>query len=327
MRRNLDWQGIVFLSIGLSTLQYVLEEGNRNDWFDSRLITGACIVSAASLLAFIYQELTAPAPAVNLRLFRDPVFASATVIGSVMFSNLMANMFMLPVYMQELLGFTALKSGITLVPRALVMMVATPIVGRLYGRVSPRVLIAIGVACVALGSLDMGGFTLQTSDTGIIRTLLLQGIGFSCLFVPLTTVALSYVPRVQLADGTGLNSVCRQFGGSAGLAIYGTLLTQFATQARAGLAAHLDASRPDVMQRLSAISAGMMRHGMDERSARAAALAVLNGQVARQSAMIAFERIFILTGAVMLLLLPLVFVLRDKAHHEDGGRTGARAAG
>jgi DHA2 family multidrug resistance protein len=316
MRRNLDWQGIAYMSVGLAALQYVLQEGNRNDWFDSKAITLATIAAAVGIVAFIVQELRAPAPAVNLRLFRDPTFASATVIGGIMFANLMANMFLLPLFMQELLGFTALKSGLALMPRALVMMVAAPIVGRIYNRVSPRLLVALGLVCVALGSLEMGRFTLQTSDTGIIATLLLQGVGFSLLFVPLTTVALSHVARTQLTDASGLNSLVRQFGGSAGLAIYGTLLEQYSTRARAALAVHVDPYRPEVAQRLELMTRGMIAQGMDAATAHTAALKALAGAVARQGAMIAFEKTFMLTGFMMLTLLALVFFLRSKDHEE-----------
>jgi MFS transporter, DHA2 family, multidrug resistance protein len=227
-------------------------------------------------------------------------------------------MFLLPVFMQEMLGFTALKSGLALMPRALVMMVATPIVGRIYNRVSPRLLVALGLVCVALGSLDMGRFTLQTSDTGIIATLLLQGVGFSLLFVPLTTVALSHVARTQLTDASGLNSLVRQFGGSAGLAIYGTLLEQYTTRARAALAVHVDPYRPEVAQRLDLMTRGMIGRGMDAATAKAAALKALAGTVARQGAMIAFEKTFMLTGFMMLTLLALVFFLRSKDHETAG---------
>ena len=325
MRRNLDWQGIVYMSVGLASLQYVLQEGNRNDWFASRAITVATVLAVTGIVAFVAQELHAKAPAVKLRMFRDTTFASATVIGGIMFANLMANMFLLPVYMQELLGFTALKSGVALVPRALIMMVVTPIVGRLYNRTSPRLLVAIGLTCVAVGSVNMGHFTLETSSAGIIFTLLLQGVGFSCLFVPLTTVALSHVPRTELTDASGLNSLVRQFGGSAGLAIYGTLLDQSTTRSIAALSEHVDPYRPEVTERLAMLTRGMMAHGMDALSARAAALRVLAGFVARQGTMIAFEKIFMLTGFMMLALLPLTFFLRSK-DHEDAARERRRAA-
>jgi len=325
MRRDLDWQGILYMSVGLAALQYLLQEGNRLDWFDSKLVAVAAIVAGAALAAFVIQELHAPAPAVNLRLFRDPTFASATVIGGIMFANLMANMFLLPVFMQELLGFTALESGLALMPRALIMMVATPIVGRIYNRVSPRLLVALGVLLVALGSLDMGRFTLETSTTGIIDTLLLQGVGFSLLFVPLTTVALSHVARTQLTDASGLNSLVRQFGGSAGLAIYGTMLEQYATRARAALAVHVDPYRPEVARRLTEITNGMIAGGLDSVTARAAALKALAGTVSRQASMISFEKTFMLTGFMMLSLLTLVILLRSK-DHEPGGEAPPVAA-
>ncbi len=317
MRRNLDWQGIVYMSVGLAALQYVLQEGNRLDWFDSKLVTASVFLSVIGLGMFVWQELRARAPAVNLRLFRDQTFASATLIGSIMFANLMANMFLLPVFMQELLGFTALKSGEALMPRALVMMVATPLVGRIYNYVQPRILVALGVAFVALGSLDMGHFTLMTSDVGVIKTLLLQGVGFSLLFVPLTTVALSHVQRTQLADASGLNSLVRQFGGSAGLAIYGTLLDQYTIRAHSALAAHVDPFRPEVQQRIAMMTRGMIARGMDEVTAHSAAIAALAGQVQRQAAMIAFEKTFMLTGFMMLVLIPLTVFLRSKAHEAE----------
>ena len=132
-RKNLDWLGILFMWVGLAALQYFLEEGSRDDWFDSGVITAVFIVAVFSLAAFIIRELTAPYPAVDLRLFKDPVFASGTAVGGLMFAMLMANMFLLPIFMQELLGFTAVQSGSALMPRVLAMMLAVPIVGRLYG--------------------------------------------------------------------------------------------------------------------------------------------------------------------------------------------------
>lgn len=327
MRRNLDWQGITFMSVGLASLQYVLQEGNRLDWFDSKLVTGGIVLAVMGIAAFIVWELHAPAPAVNLRLFRDQVFAAGTFIGAIMFANLLSNMFLLPVYMQELLGFTALKSGVALMPRALVMMVTTPIVGRLYNQVSPRLMIAFGVLCVALGSLDMGQFTLQTSDVGIIRVLLLQGVGFSCLFVPLTTVALSHMRRTELTDAGGLNSLVRQLGGSVGLAVYGQLLEQYTTRARAAMLPHVNPYRLGVMQQLQIMTRGMMQHGMDPTTARASALKALNGMVSAQSAMIAFEKVFMLTGFAMLVIIPLTVLLRQKPHHEQEARDWEAASG
>ena len=315
MKRDLDWQGIALLSVGLASLQYFLEEGSRNDWFSSKAIVAAGLTAFLALPMFVWREFTARAPAVQLRLFRDVTFASATLIGGIMFANLMAGMFMLPIFMQEMLGFTAFKSGLTLMPRALVMMVCTPFVGRIYNHVSPRLLVAFGVACVGWGSLEMGKFTLQTGDVDIIKVLVLQGIGFSSLFVPLTTVALSNVPRPWIADATGLNSLVRQFGGSAGLAIYGTLLTSFVDVARNGLLPHLDPFRPEVAQRVEMMTRAFMARGMDAGTAHNAAIEALGGSVARQASLIAFDKVFVLTAIMMFVLLPLAFFLHDRTRH------------
>src|ERR1700733_8244229 len=113
-KKNLDIAGIIFICVGVSTLQYVLEEGQREDWFDSPLITALSFVAGTSLVAFVIRELTATSPVVNLRLFRDKTFASATAIGAVMYAMLMGSMFLLPVFMQEVLGFDATQSAITL---------------------------------------------------------------------------------------------------------------------------------------------------------------------------------------------------------------------
>lgn len=316
MRKNMDWAGIALMSVGLATLQYVLQEGNRNDWFQSREIFISTVLAVTSIVGFVIIELRAPAPAVLLRLFKDAIFSSSTIIGGVMFAVMMASMFLLPVFMQELLGYTAFQSGLTLVPRTLVMMAMNPIVGRIYNHVSPRVIIALGVILVAFGTLQMGAFTLATSTAGIISAQILQGIGFSCLFVPLVTLSLSHVPRPQLTDASGLNAVVRQFGGSAGLAIFANLLTTFAIQARGGLMAHVDMSRPEVTQRLGLITRGLMQRGMDPVSARVGAVQALNGMVMRQAQVIAFEKTFILCGVLMLMLLPLTVFLKHRPHLE-----------
>lgn len=317
IKKDFDWLGIALLSVGLASLQYVLEQGNQNDWFESPRIAVLSVLAVGSLIGFVVIELRAPAPAVNLRLFKNPVFTSSTVLAAVMFSSLMAGMFLLPVFMQELLGFTALKSGMALLPRALVMMVVTPIVGKLYNHVSPKVLVAFGLICVSLGCYEMGSFTLETSQAGIVSVLVLQGVGFSCLFVPLATVALSHVPRVQLSDATGLNSVVRQFGGSAGLAIYGTLLTQHSVRAKSHLSEFVTAFDPEVAARLAAMTRAFVAHGMDAVTAKTAALQAMAGVVARQATVLAFEQIFAITGLALACTLPLVLVLRHSDHEED----------
>jgi DHA2 family multidrug resistance protein len=318
-RKHMDWAGIALLCVGLSSLQYALEEGGKNDWFASGLINASFIVGFVALALFVVRELTATAPAVDLSLFRDPVFLSGTLIGSIMFAMLMSLTFLLPVFMQEVLGFTAMQAGLALMPRTIVMMAAMPIVGRLYNKVPPRLFVAAGVIMFCLSAFTMSHYTLDTSPDGVMLSLVIQGIGFSFLWVPLTTVALSTIPRHRMADATGSNSLLRQIGGSVGLAIFATVLTRAQDGARAGLVAHLDPGRPQVQQQLQAMQQALhARGGLDAWSAREAATRALDGVIQRQAGVLAFEKVFLLAGILFLLVLPLLLLLK--------GPTGAASA-
>jgi len=309
-RKYVDWIGIALLSIGLSTLEYFLEEGARNDWFESTLIAACFGISLVTLIGFVIRELTFPVPAVNLRLFKDPVFTSGTLIGGVMFLTLMANMFLLPVFMQELLGFTAMQSGLALMPRVIVMLIAMPIVGRLYSKIDPRLIIANGIIFISIGAWDMSNLTLQSSSRDIVFANCVQGVGFACLFVPLTTVALSQIPRHRLADAAGLNSLIRQVGGAMGLAIFASLLSNYAVVARSSLSAHVTAVNPLIQIRMLTIKEWMMMLGKDELTAQTIAVGSLQGAVVSQSMVIAFDRLFLLAGIMFMLVFPLLFFLK-----------------
>lgn len=309
-RKNIDWWGIALMVIGLCSLQYVLEEGDRNDWFESTSISVAAAISVVIIALFVVRELTCDVPAVNLRLFADPVFLSGTMIGSLMFALLMATMFLLPLFMQTLLGFTATEAGFALMPRVFVMMAAMPIVGRIYNAVSPRIVIALGVLLVAWGAYDMSHFTLVTGRGDIIWALTTQGVGFACLFVPLSTVALSSIPRHQMADATGLNSLFRQVGGSIGLAIGATMLTRFGAQVRSALLAHVTGADPAAMDRLRQITRGFVARGYDAMAAHQMALRALDGTIQMQSSLLAFERVFLGAGVCFMVVLPLLLFLK-----------------
>ncbi|HEY2513671.1 MAG TPA: DHA2 family efflux MFS transporter permease subunit [Polyangiaceae bacterium] len=322
-RKNLDIAGIVLMCTGVSTLQYVLEEGQRNDWFDSPLITTLSFVAGVSLAAFVIRELTATAPVVNLRIFRDRTFASATVIGGVMYAMLMGSMFLLPVFMQEVLGFDATQSGLTLMPRTLAMMLVTPFIGRLYNHIPPAVTVGIGAVLFVIGSYELSHITLQSGSADIIVPLIVTGFGFACLFIPLTTAALTFVSRAELADAAGLNSFIRQIGGSFGLTIFATLLSNYSKRATASVSWHVTDLRADVVQHLHQMAAAMQAHGMGPVEAKQAALRAMAGGVALQGTVLGFEKTFLVQGVAFLAVLPLLFFLRvgggSKAEHIEMG--------
>jgi len=290
-KRNMDWAGIALLFCGLGTLQYVLEEGNAKDWFSSPMISALALIAVVAIAALVIRELSAPMPAADFSLFRDVVFLSGTLVGAVMFAMLMSVTFLLPLFMQLMLGFSATQAGLAMMPRSLVMIVVMPIVGRIYNIVSPRIVITFGILLFGWSAWLMGHYTLATNARGVVYVLIIQGIAFSCLFIPLTTLALSSIPRHRLADATGLNSLLRQVGGSIGLAVFATLLTRSQTIARADLTRHVAPGNPALA--VSKIP-----------------LPLLDLMVRRQAMMLAFEKLFYLAGISFLVVLPLVFLLR-----------------
>ena len=311
-RRNLDWSGIVLMVVGVAALQYTLEEGPSKDWFESSAIVASAVIAAAGLAAFVARELTAPVPVVNLRLLKDRTFLVATLISGVQFAILIASMFLLPLFTQELLGFDAMQSGLLLLPRSIVMIACMPLIGRLYNHVPPALMVAAGILLLSLGSYDLSLITLDTSSAGFLFPLILTGIGFGCLIVPLNTAALSRIPRPLLADASGLNSFVRQVGGSTGLAIFATLLERYSVQARAGLSAHVTALRPEAVERLVALKTMLLGQGFDPGTAGTLAVKVLAGKVAVQGMVIAFEKAFFLQAVALMAVLPLLYFLRTE---------------
>ena len=309
-RKNMDWWGIALLISGLAMMQYVLEEGNADDWFQSHLIQVLTFGAILALTFLVIRELSAPVPAVDLSLFKDMIFLSGTLVGAVMFAMLMAITFLLPLFMQTLLGFTATQAGLALMPRSLVMLVVMPIVGRIYNIVSPRIVIAFGIFCFAWSAWLMGHYTLATTSGGVVVVLAIQGVAFACLFIPLTTIALTSIPRHRLADATGLNSLFRQTGGSMGLAIFATLLSRYASQAQASLTTHISPDRFAVTERFAMLQRAFMARGFDFSSARQASARALEFTIVQQAMVLSFEKLFLLAGISFLCVLPLVFMLR-----------------
>jgi DHA2 family multidrug resistance protein len=313
-RKNLDIAGIILMIVGVGALQYLFEEGPQDDWFDAMEIRIAAFLAAIGILGFIIRELTATAPVVNLRMFKDSTFASATAIALVMFGMLMGSMFLLPVFAQESLHYTATLSGIVLMPRTLAMMAVSPIVGKLYNKIQPAFIVGFGVILFAIGSWQLSTITLDTSARDLIFPLVVTGAAFACLFVPLTTAALSKTPRHLMADAAGLNSFLRQIGGSIGLTIFATMFTNYAVEARAGLAPNLTILRPEVVAHMAAVRAGLIVHGMNAVNATMGAGRTMAMSWYAQGTVLSFDRVFIFQGFLFLGVIPLLFFLRVPRH-------------
>src|SRR5262249_56218057 len=172
------------------------------------------------------------------------------------------------------------------------MVVGISVVGRLYNRIQPRILIIIGVLLVALSAYLMSHYTLATGGRSVVTAIVIQGLGFAAIFVPLTTVALAGIPRYRLTDATGLNSLLRQIGGSLGLAAFATLLPHFIASAHSGLAAHADPGRPEMMARPNGLQTFLASRGLNPAAARMGAARMIDGTIAQQASVLAFERMF-----------------------------------
>jgi DHA2 family multidrug resistance protein len=317
---SVDWLGMGLLVVGLGALQTLLEQGEQYNWFESTRNVLLAAIATASLVMFIVWELTVDAPAVNFRVLKNRSLSTGTVIGAVLGAVLFSTLFLLPIYMQEFLGYNAMQTGLALMPRSLVMLVTIPIVGALYNKTSPRLVISFGLALGAFTCFQMSRFTLTTSNQEILIPQMIQGLALACIFIPLSTVALATIDRRRMGDATGLNNLVRQLGGSFGVAIFAAALDRYTTEAREGLIAHVAVGDPVVYGRLSMMKAFLMRGGADAAAASERALAMLDGQVSLQAAMLGFDRSFFVAGLLFAVSIPLVVLL------DEGRPSGAQKA-
>ena len=311
-----DWPGLALLVVGLGALQLMLEEGERNDWFESTFIARLAIVAGVGLVLFVWRELTADQPAVNLRILRNISFSSATALGGVLGLALNGSLFLLPVFLQNLLGFNAMQSGVTLMPRSLAMAVLMPIGGRFYNSLGPRLLVGSGLLIAAFGFYTMSRLTTAVGYWDLFWPQLWQGVGFSLIFVALSTAALSTIPKPRMTAATGLYNVVRQVMGSVGIAIAATTLSSSTVRYHVILSQDAGASMVG-RQRLAALVQGMMAKGADTYTATSQAMRVLDGIITRQAAVLAYNHVFVLVSTLFVLGFPLVFLLRRGSPGED----------
>jgi DHA2 family multidrug resistance protein len=295
--RGADWIGLGAMTAGIASLQYVLERGQREDWFDSPSIVMLSIVSVVSLAFFIVRELRDPHPFVDLKVFGSRSFAGATIIGIVSGFGLYGLNLILPLFFQNVLGFDALQTGYALLPGAIATAVSMPIAGRLTSVLDPRVEIGIGLGMFALGSWWMGDLNQYAGFWDIFWPRILQGFALGFLFVPLTTSALAEISRAKMANATGLYTLVRQLGGSLGIAVLELVQIRREDFAQQTLAASVSLSNPMV--------SNMLVTARDQ----ATAVANLAQTVVVNSTVISYDYLFRLCGIVFALSIPTVLLL------------------
>jgi DHA2 family multidrug resistance protein len=305
----IDYQGISLLAICVFAIQYVLEHGQREDWFESRQIIFLTALGVLSGVALIWRELTTDHPAIDFRVLKHRQVWVGTLLGVVMGVGLYAMSFTLPVFMQNDLHMTAQQTGMLLLPGALATAVSMAVVGRLTSRVDSRLLVTGGAIIFAVAAWKLSLITSQSGESDFLWPLILRGIGLGMMFVPLTTLTLAGLPSHELSQGSGLYNFFRQLGGSFGIAVIATLVTRYTTQFREVLGEHVTATNPLALQRIEMLTRGMMTHGVDRWTAHQRALGILDQQLYGQASVIAYSHIYIITMLSILLLIPMLLLV------------------
>jgi MFS transporter, DHA2 family, multidrug resistance protein len=320
---KVDYAGLLLLAAGIGTLQTMLERGERLDWFESREVTTYAAISAISLVTFLWHELRTEHPVVDLRILKSRQLAVGVLFGLVLGVCLYATVFVLPVYLQNLQGFTAEQTGFVILPGALASAFTMGIMGRFQGKFDARLSIVAGVSIFAWSMWQHAHFTTDSGMADFFWPLIFRGMGLGLIFVPLTNLALADLPMSKIPNGTGLFNLMRQLGGSVGIAVSATLLQRFAAMHRADLIANVTQYSEVARERLTAITAGLVANGTLPAVARDQALKIMDAQVTRQALMLSFEQLFLLFGACFVLSLPLLLLMHRSREMPSGEAGGA----
>src|SRR4051812_38945097 len=308
---SVDYVGIALLAMSVGSLQYFLEYGEREDWFESRTMILCAVTGILGGAALIWRELTTEHPVIDFRVLRHRQMWVGTLLGVVMGVGLFASVFTLPVFLQGNLRMTAQQTGIVLLPGALATAVSMAVVGRLTNKFDPRILITIGALLFALAMIRLSRITGESGGNDFFLSLILRGIGLGMMFVPLTTITLAELSHLELAQGTGLYNFFRQLGGSLGIAAIATMLSHYTAQFRAILAEHISVGDATTISRVEMLTRAMVARGADQFTARQRALDLLDRQLMGQASVIAYSRIYVLSAALILALIPLLLLVRQ----------------
>jgi MFS transporter, DHA2 family, multidrug resistance protein len=314
---RIDVLGLGLMTLGLGALQIMLEQGEREAWFESDMIRVLFIVSLTALVLFIWRELICEKPAVNLRIMKNVNFATGSLIGGLLGMGLFGSLFLLPLFLQQLLGYPALDSGLALMPRSLAMAMAMPLAGRFYNKAGPRVLIWSGLVVNACAFYELSRLSLNVGYMDIFLPQFLQGIGFGLIFVALSTVTISTIDRRSMTAASGLYNVVRQIFASIGIALAASQLTKMTTSYHALLAEKVTEYSAVASAWIQTAIGAMQSQGADSNTARQMALALLDGELSRQAGMMAYNYVFLLVASLFIISLPFVFLL--KSNKKKGG--------
>lgn len=310
---DIDWLGIALLAITVGSLQYVLEKGQDDDWFSSSLIIFLSVTAFLGLYFFIWRELTVKNPIVELRVLKNGNLRVGTILSFIMGFGLYGSTFIIPLYTQSILGWTAQQAGMLMVPAALTTAFMMPIIGILLQKGVPQQYLAAG-GFILFSVFTFWGYVILTPDTSgddFFWMLIVRGVGMGMLFIPITTLSLSTLKGQEIGQGAAFTGMMRQLGGSFGIALITTFLSRQNIVHRTSLVSHLDYNDPNVQQRIQGMQQAFMNAGKSPADALKTAYAAMDGMVSKQAAVLSYMDVFLYLGVAFLLCVPFIIMVKS----------------
>ncbi len=315
-RTPVDSLGLTLLILGIGCIQFVLERGHAEDWFDSKLITVALLVGSASLVGLIIWELKTPHPILELRHFKNPSFRSGVILMSGLGGMLYGLLFLVPVFASTILGMTATQTGELFIPGALAAAFAMPFIGNAMKKTDPRYLILIGIICLDLGMFFISRFNSQSSPSQMFYPLLIRGVAMSFLFVPINTSVLTQFSGAAIGQAAGMLNLCRQLGGSVTIAVLSTLFQNIQIREFSYLSEHITWFDQAANHAYALFAGGIhsqmqVLHGLGDPSLET--IKILYLKTRKEAFVLAYQKsLLMVVVGFALTLIPLYFMKKPK---------------
>ena len=309
-KQGIDFWGIGLLTIGIGSLQVMLDKGQEDDWFGSHFIVTLCVLAVVGLTGLIIRELTAEHPILDLTVFKYRSYAIGTFLMTFIGFVLYGSTVLLPLLMQVILGYTALHAGVTNLPRGLASFCIMPIVGRLTDKVDHRKLLGIGLVASAYAMWELSKFSLGVASKNFWWPLMIQGAALGFVFVPLTTITNNPIPNERMGNATSIFNLMRNIGASIGISMVETIQFRKQQVHINNLGANVYPQSVQAQQMFNSLKAYFISQGSSAALASQQAYESIWGMVQRQAAMLAYNDTFLFLAMVFVLMIPLLFLLR-----------------
>ncbi len=310
--RRIDAVGFGLLSLWLATLQITLDKGQEVDWFGAVWLRWFVVISVASFLGFILWELRAPEPVVNLRILKNRNFAIGCALFAMFGAAIYGLIALQPLFLQTLMGYTALDAGMTVSPRGLGALVAMFLVGVLVQKTNPRYLAAFGFMMFGISALLLSRLNLQVSMRNIVLPNVINGFGAGFIFVPLSTFTLGALRNDQIGNAAGIQNLLRNVGGSIGISFISTMLDRYAQAHQVFMAGHISPLNPVYRQHVAALQKVFEAH-FSSVDALQRAQAMIYNTLLQQASYWAFVQLFyMIAWACVICFIGVMFLRRIK---------------